>query len=80
MVRAKFQVTEVAKNQYGSVKVTLSPQYDQSIEEDRRFAKATPSGTIQLQIDNPPASDFLALGKYFYVDFSEVPVAVGAGG
>ncbi len=47
MVRAKFQVTEVAKNQYGSVKVTLSPQYDQSIEEDRRFAKATPSGTIR---------------------------------
>lgn len=81
MVRAKFQVTKVAKTHYGGqIEVTLTPQYDPLIEEDRRFAKATPSGTIQLYIDNPPASDYLALGKFFYVDFSEVPVAVGAGG
>lgn len=83
-VRAKFQVTKVAKTTYGlasgQVEVTLTPQYDQTIEEDRRFSKATPSGTIQLFIDNPPASDFLALGKFFYVDFSEAPQAVGAGG
>jgi hypothetical protein len=78
MVRAKFQVTKVAKQQHGevpyhAVEVTLTPQYDQSIEEDQRYAKATPAGTIQLYIDNPPASDQLALGKFFYVDFTEVP-------
>jgi len=72
-VRAKFQVTKVADTLYGQKEVTLTPQYDQSIEEDRRFAKATPSGTIQLYIDNPPASDQLTIGKFFYVDFTEVP-------
>jgi hypothetical protein len=73
-VRAKMQVTEVGKNTWGKVKVTLTPQYDPSIEEDRRFSKATPPGgsTIQLTIDNPPASDQLALGKFFYVDFTEI--------
>jgi hypothetical protein len=77
-VRAKFQVTKHAKTAYGQaptinagVEVTLTPQYDTSIEEDKRFAKATPSGTIQLYIDNPSASDYLALGKFFYVDFTE---------
>jgi hypothetical protein len=80
MVRTKFQVTKIARSAYGhptavpstAVEVTLTPQYDQSIEEDKRFAKATPSGTIQLYIDSPPASDYLALGKVFYVDFTEV--------
>jgi hypothetical protein len=72
MVRAKFMVTKVATTNYGQKEITLSPQYDNSIEEDRRFAKATPSGTIQLYVDNPPASDYLELGKQFYVDFTKV--------
>jgi hypothetical protein len=76
MIRAKFYVQKVAKTAWGGgVEVTLSPQYDTTIEEDKRFSKATPSGTIQLYIDNPPASEYLALGKYFYVDFTEVPAS-----
>jgi hypothetical protein len=72
MVRAKFQVTEIATNTYGYKRITLTPNYDQSIPEDKRYAKATPSGTIQLTIDNPPAVDYLSLGEYFYVDFTKV--------
>lgn len=81
MVRAKFQVTKVSKNYYrgadgkpveGSTEVTLTPQYDQSIEEDRRYAKATPSGTIILMVDNPPAAAYLEPGQQFYVDFTRV--------
>jgi hypothetical protein len=75
-VRAKFKVTKVATTEYPAKEVTLTPQYDPTIEEDRRFANTTPSGTIQLYIDNPPAADQLALGKFFYVDFTEVPAAV----
>lgn len=71
-VVAKFQVTKVAKTLYGATEVTLTPQYDQNIDEDRRFAKATPSGTIQLLIDNPPAADQLGIGKFFYVNFTEI--------
>jgi hypothetical protein len=80
MVRAKFQVTKFAKMAYGdpavfadSVEITLTPQYDQSIPEDEGFSKATPSGEIKLYVNNPPAIEALALGKFFYVDFTEVP-------
>ena len=74
MVRAKFRVDKIAKVAWGNgVEITLSPQYDQSIPEDRRFATATPSGLITMYVDNPPASDYLKLGGFFYVDFTEVP-------
>ncbi len=74
MVRGKFQVYSIEKFASGSgVQITLYPQYDTSIEEDRRFAKATPSGSIKMYVDNPTASDYLTVGKYFYVDFTEVP-------
>jgi hypothetical protein len=72
-VRAKFQVTSITKHAWGGVTIKLTPQYDNTIEEDRRFAKATPTGEISLQVDNPVASDQLTLGTYFYVDFVEVP-------
>lgn len=81
MVRAKFVVSKVSKSYYrgsdgkaceGSAEITLHPQYDQSIEEDRRFAKATPSGTIVLTVDNPPAAAYLEPGQQFYVDFTRV--------
>lgn len=73
MVRGKFRVTKIAETLWGQKEVTLSPEYDTSIEEDRRYAKATPSGTITMMIDNPPAVDYLKLGEFFYVDFTAVP-------
>jgi hypothetical protein len=82
MVRAKFRVTKIAKTVSGSaeaVEITLTPEYDKSIPEDQNYAKYTPSGTIQLYVDNPAASDQLALGKFFYVDFNEVEQAQAAG-
>lgn len=73
-VRAKFKVTSVKSfAEWSGKEITLTPQYDQNIEEDRRYAKATPSGEIRMTVDNPPAADQLALGKFFYVDFNEVP-------
>jgi hypothetical protein len=78
MVRAKFVVSVVTRTNYGQVTVTLEPQYDTSIEEDKRFAKYTPTGSITLVIDNPAASGYLELGKAFYVDFTIVPQAAAA--
>lgn len=40
--------------------------------ENKQFFASTPSGTIDLSIVNPAASDQLVLGKEFYVDFTEV--------
>lgn len=72
MVRGKFQVIEVAQVNWSkdTRKIKLQAVYDQTTEENRRYAKATPSGSIEMTIDNPPASDALALGKTFYVDFT----------
>jgi hypothetical protein len=72
MVRAKLQVSKVAKTSYGGTEVTLSAIYDQTIPEDQRFCKATPSANFTMYIDNPPAAEYLELGKYFYVDFTKV--------
>jgi hypothetical protein len=73
MVRAKFRVTKIAEWCYGGGKeITLAPQYDTSIPEDQRYAKATPSGEIYMQVDNPAALEVLSLGTYFYVDFTPI--------
>jgi len=73
MVRAKFQVSSVTNHAgWGGKTVVLSPQYDMAIPEDQRYAKATPSGKIEMTIDNPPAADQLKLGEFFYVDFTPV--------
>lgn len=74
MVRAKFMVQEIRQHHYGNpgaTTVILRPQYDQSIEEDKRFAKATPSGEVSMYIDNPPAQAFFELGKTYYLDFTK---------
>ena len=77
MVRGKFRVESVtyytAPGTVGSRKVTLRAQYDDGQPENTRYAKATPSGTIEMQIDNPPAAEVFTPGKVFYVDFTEAP-------
>lgn len=76
-VRAKFKVTSIEVFDWSSntKKIKLTPQYDPSIAEDRRFATATPSGELWMQVDNPAAAEQLALGKTFYIDLTEVPSA-----
>ena len=71
-VRAKFTVSAITTRQWGS-EVELTCQYDQSIPEDQRFQKATPSGSIKMQIDNPSALEVFTLGSQFYADFTQAP-------
>ena len=72
MVRAKFTLTEETKTSYGTKRLTFTPQYDTSIPEDQRFAKATPSGKFEMQVDNPAALEAFKLGQAYYVDFTPV--------
>lgn len=37
--------------------------------ENERFHRYTPSGTIEIMVDNPAV--VFELGKFYYVDFSE---------
>jgi hypothetical protein len=76
-VRAKVTVTEHRTHgwQKGgptSTTVVLTPVYDTSIAEAQRFCKATPSGRMEMQVDNPAALAQLVIGQTFYVDFTPV--------
>jgi hypothetical protein len=78
-VRAKFTVTELLETHSGNKQypqlqrtIILKPQYDQKLAEDVSFCKATPSGKIEMQIDNPLAIERMPVGQVFYVDFTPV--------
>lgn len=72
-VRAKFTVTEIRqRHQWGGRTIILQPVYDTSIPEDQRFYDATPSGSMEMMVNNPAAIERLALGASFYVDFTPV--------
>jgi hypothetical protein len=51
----------------------LSAVYDTRTEENARFAKATPLGTLTIQVDNPAAS--LQVGEEYYLDFIACAIA-----
>ncbi len=44
--------------------------YDDGTPENERFAKTTPSGKIEITVDNPAV--VLEPGKDYYVDFTPV--------
>lgn len=69
-VRAKFRVSEVTMYNeiYGKVKLTAVHETD--TPENERFTKATPNGTVEMYIDNPPALNQFKPGKFFYADFT----------
>lgn len=71
MIRCKFQLSEVTTYAHGTRKFTFTPQYDTSIPEDQRFAKASPSGKFEIYVDNP-AVDW-QVGQFYYFDASPVP-------
>lgn len=75
-VRAKFILESVIPVNWGGAQAIFRCSYDDTIPEDQKFCKATPSGEIRMQIDNPAALQQLTIGKSYYVDFTEVPPPV----
>lgn len=72
-IRAKFRVSSITTYAgFTGKQIKLNAVYDDGIPENARFAKYTPSGQIEITIDNPPASDQFVNGQEFYVDF--IPV------
>lgn len=77
-VQARFYVAEITQSAYGppgaaSVKLQAVSRGDQN----KDWASATPSGTITMTINNPPAAKYFAdaLGKDVAVTFRLVDVA-----
>jgi hypothetical protein len=73
-VRAKFYLSAITERVGGGKTLRFETQYDSSIPEDVRFTKATPWGSVEMQIDNPAAIEQFKLGSFYYADFAPVPV------
>jgi hypothetical protein len=67
-VRCKLQLNEITHNAWGQG----------SIPEDLRFARATPSASMEMWVDNPAALGRLKLGEFYYVDFTPATGASNA--
>ena len=74
MVRGKFTLTTMSQGAGSSARsLKFTPQYDPTLPEDQKFAKATPSGELSMYVDNPAALAQLELGKAYYLDLTPVP-------
>ena len=76
-VRAKFRVIERTERTYSSAP---APKTQESVkliavtdEANKSWAKYTPSGSIEMSIDNPAALDQFKVGDVFFVDFTPAP-------
>lgn len=73
MVRAKFRCTErkeQASYTEGGKNAEIVRLVAVSDPQNKEWAKWTPSGTIEMQIDNPSALDQFQVGGYYFVDFT----------
>ena len=80
VVRAKFRLVEKREhcdNQGTTLVFTpVTSGYD-DIEEDKRFHRYTPSGKLEMFVNNPPAVEKFALGGKYYLDFTPADVPPG---
>jgi hypothetical protein len=53
-------------------RIVFEPRYDQSLPEDQRFFKATPSGRLDIIVDNPTVVASLKVGDFVYVDITKI--------
>lgn len=76
MVRAKMVVTSKG-DAYQHYDKTFSTTTIRLIavtsgsEENKTWAKYTPCGSVELQINNPDAVNAFELGKEYFVDFTK---------
>jgi hypothetical protein len=69
-IRAKFLVHKAEKNDHGGQYVEATP-VTTGEGDNADFAKATPSGSLSLYIDNPDAVDFFKEGDEVYLTFQK---------
>lgn len=76
-IRAKFLCASETRYSYGdSRSYKFTAVYDPDVPEDQRFSKATPSGALEMQVDNPSAQ--FTPGSFYYLDFTPVDAELAA--
>lgn len=70
--RAKFNCQSSTTHAWSADAKTYRFQaaYDPDLPEDQRFAKATPSGSLEILVDNPNVQ--FKLGANYYLDITPV--------
>ncbi len=69
MLKAKFKCQQVNKFEYGQ-QAHLQAVYGTG-EENKSYSTATPSGKLELTINNPNAFDFFKPGGEYYLNITE---------
>lgn len=72
-IRAKMQVQTIETNMWSDIVKFACVYGGSNNAEDNTFAKATPSGSMTIQIDNPAARGKLKAGDVVYVDIIPAP-------
>ena len=75
MMRAKMKVSAVTLTEYGEIIKAApvcgnKPFGPNGESEDNTFAKFTPSGSLELTVNNPELLGKIKPGQNFYVDFT----------
>lgn len=73
MVKAKFKVEKVVQHAYNPAgrEITMTAAYGTE-GENASWSKATPSGTLNMIIDNPDAAVQFSAGDYVYLTLEVV--------
>lgn len=69
MIKAKMKVESVKHTEWSEF-TTLRCEYSNT-PEDNSFAKATPTGMMELQIDNPAVKGMLKPGKKVFITITD---------
>ncbi|MFK0155366.1 hypothetical protein ACIQVK_25235 [Streptomyces sp. NPDC090493] len=75
-VRAKFRCNTETVRRWGPAESQAARSYeflavyDPDLPEDQRYAKASPSGNLTIQVDNPNVT--FTPGASYYLDFTPV--------
>lgn len=74
-IRSKFKLVEVHSLYWSQTakRLIFAAEYDETIPEDQRFQKATPTARIEMTVDNPSAIGAFTIGQCYYFDASPVP-------
>ncbi len=72
IIKAKFKCDGIREEEAYKYRTIYLPPVTSGSEENKSFAKYTPSGQIQMNIsEDTLAYDFFEQGKEYYIDFSK---------
>lgn len=79
-IRCKMRLEEIHQLYWSSTarRYVFSPVCADEVPENQRFHRYTPSGRLELVVDNPDVHASYQLGKHYYFDSIPSPDEVAA--